>query len=302
VTDPHLVYELRAKLDAAGYYDDFEVERVILAELNPRATQAMLVGAIEPVADRLLKRYKAAQKAHADAETKKPGSKAAKEAKDEMNALLLFKRDLGTFLRVYAFLSQMFDYGNTAIEKRALFYKRLVPLLEFGREREGIDLSKVVLTHHKLRDQGQRSLVLGEEGADHRLMPLSEPGTGEGQDKVKAMLSEIVAKVNDLFDGELTDDDKLVYVNNVLKGKLLESDILVQQAMSNTKEQFANSPDLSAELMNAIMDAFAAHQTMSKQALDSERVRRGLKDILLGPAELYEALRRQAGQDPSRAS
>jgi type I restriction enzyme, R subunit len=30
---------------------------------------------------------------------------------------------------------------------------------------------------------------------------------------------------------------------------------------------------------------------MSKQALDSEKVRDGLKDTLLGPAQLYEALR-----------
>jgi len=34
-----------------------------------------------------------------------------------------------------------------------------------------------------------------------------------------------------------------------------------------------------------------AHQTMSKQALDSAKVRAGLKSILLGPAQLYEALR-----------
>ena len=39
------------------------------------------------------------------------------------------------------------------------------------------------------------------------------------------------------------------------------------------------------------MDAFAAHSTMSKQALESEKVRSGLKDVLLGPAQLYEALR-----------
>jgi type I restriction enzyme, R subunit len=30
---------------------------------------------------------------------------------------------------------------------------------------------------------------------------------------------------------------------------------------------------------------------MSKQALDSEKVRSGLKDVLLEPAQLYEALR-----------
>jgi type I restriction enzyme R subunit len=111
------------------------------------------------------------------------------------------------------------------------------------------------------------------------------------QQKQKAWLYEIISKVNELFEGELTDDDKLVYVNNVLKGKLMESDILVQQATNSTKQQFADSPDLAKEIMNAIMDALAAHGTMSKQALGSERVRNGLKDVLLGPAQLYESLR-----------
>jgi type I restriction enzyme R subunit len=92
----------------------------------------------------------------------------------------------------------------------------------------------------------------------------------------------------------LTEDDRLVYINNVIKGKLMESKVLAQQAANNTKEQFANSPDLSTELMNAIMDALAAHNTMSKQALGSEQVRRGLQDILLGPAQLYEGLRERA--------
>jgi type I restriction enzyme, R subunit len=86
-------------------------------------------------------------------------------------------------------------------------------------------------------------------------------------------------------------DDKLVYVNNVIKGKLLESEVLVQQATNDTKEQFADSPGLANGIMNAIIDAFAAHSVTSKQAPDSEKVRRGLKDVLLGPAKLYEALR-----------
>ena len=71
-------------------------------------------------------------------------------------------------------------------------------------------------------------------------------------------------------------------------------DILAQQAMNNTsKEQFTNSPDLANELMNAIMDALSAHTTMSRQALGSEKVRSGLKDVLLGSAQLYESLRGQ---------
>ena len=292
VTDPHLVYDLRAKLDAAGFYDDFEVERVVQVELNPKARQSDLAAALEPVVSRLLHRYKAAQERLRTAGAQND-AKAASEAQDELNALLLFKHDMAGFQRMYAFLAQIFDYGNTAIEKRFILYKRLLPLLEFGRERVGIDLSKIVLTHHTLKYQIPRTLPLSVQDAP-RLTPLTESGSGLIQEKQKAWLHEIVERVNDLFEGELTDDDKLVYVNNVIKGKLLESETLVQQAANNTKEQFSNSPDLSTELTNAIIDALAAHTTMSQQALDSERVRAGLKDILLGPAQLYEALRKRA--------
>ena len=128
-------------------------------------------------------------------------------------------------------------------------------------------------------------------GEQPKLQPMTETGSGAVQEKEKALLDEIIRRVNDLFEGELTDDDMLVYVNGVLKGKLMESETLRQQAQHNTKEQFSNSPDLTKGIMNAVIDALAAHSTMSQQALDSERVREGLKDVLLGPGRLWEELR-----------
>jgi type I site-specific restriction-modification system R (restriction) subunit len=141
VTDPNLVYDLRAKLDASGsgHYDEFEVDRIVSVEMNPKAKQGDLIAALEPVADRLLNRFKQAQEKLLAARAKKD-DKAAEEANGEINALILFKADMGSL-----------------------------------HERE------------------------------------------------KARLEEIIAKVNDLFEGDLTDDDQLVYVNNVIKGKLLES-------------------------------------------------------------------------------
>ena len=291
-TDPNLVFNLRAKLDAAGHYDDFEVDRVVAVELNPNAKQSELISALEPVQDRLMKRYKTAQAALKTAQAKEDET-ATKAAQDELNALILFKADMGAFIRLYTFLSQIFDYGNTAIEKRAIFYKRLLPLLEFGREHEGIDLSKVVLTHHDLKNKGKYAMPLGE-GETPKIDPITEAGSGSVQEPQRAYMAEIIEKVNDLFDGDLTDQDKLVYVNNVIKGKLLESAKLMQQATNNTKEQFANSPDLKAELMNAIMDALDAHTLMSTQALNSLIIQGGMKDILLNNAGLYETLRAQA--------
>jgi type I restriction enzyme R subunit len=293
-TDPNLVFNLRAKLDAAGHYDDFEVDRVVEAELKG-VKQSELVAAIAPVEDRLMKRYKAAQAALRTAK-EKDDEAAAKTAQDELNALILFKKDMGAFIRLYTFLSQIFDYGNTAIEKRAIFYRRLLPLLEFGREREGIDLSKVTLTHHNLKNRGKQPMPL-DDGETSKLEPLTEAGSGIVQEKERAYMGEIIEKLNDLFEGELTDQDKLVYVNNVIRGKLLESTKLQQQAANNSKEQFANSPDLNAELMNAIMGALDAHTVMSTQALNSPVIQRGLKDILLNHARLWETLRAKTRVD-----
>lgn len=295
VTDPHLVFDLRAKLDSAGFYDDFEVERVVQVELNPKARQSDLASALEPVVSRLLHHYKNAQERLRTA-VGQNDAKAAAEAQDQLNALVLFKHDMAGYQRMYAFLAQIFDYGSTMVEKRSIFYKRLLPLLEFGREREGIDLSKIMLTHHTLKYQGARTLPLSVQHTP-KLAPYTESGSGSIQEKEKARLYEIITRVNDLFEGDLTDDDRLVYISNVIKGKLLESETLVQQAANNTKEQFSNSPDLSSELLNAIMDALAAHNAMSTQALESDRIRAGLKDILLGPAQLYEALRERADSE-----
>lgn len=288
-TDPHMVYDLRAKLDSAGHYDDFEVDRVAKVTMDQKGTQSQLLAAISPVADRLLKRFTSALANKVASETQND-EKSVQAAKDVMAALLLFKNDMGAFVRLYSFLSQIFDYGNTDIEKRFLFYKLLLPLLAFGRERDTVDLSKVTLTHHTLKNIGKQALALSQ-GDQQKLPPMDGAGSGSAQDKEKGYLDEIIEKVNGLFEGELSDNDQLVYVNGVIKGKLLENETLIQQAANNSKEQFANSPDLSNALLNAIMDALEAHTNMSTQALDSQLVRDGLKDTLLGPAQLYESLR-----------
>ena len=97
-----------------------------------------------------------------------------------------------------------------------------------------------------------------------------------------------------MFEGELTDGDKLAYVH-VIKEKLLESELLQQQAVSNTKEQFGNSPDLASEQSNAVIDSLDAHTTMSSQILNQPDAQAGLLKVLLDYMGLYEALRERAG-------
>jgi type I restriction enzyme R subunit len=289
VSDPNVVLELRNKLDGALVYDRYEVDRVATVAVDPQATQPMLDAALGPVSSRALTRFRHAQQAFLGGAD---GSKARKAAKDEMDVLVLFKRDLGSYVRVYEFLSQMFDYGNTEFEKLYLFGKLLYPLLTYGREREGVDLAALKLTHHKMRDLGQRTLNLAGGEAAPKLTPMTDVGSGAVQDKQKARLSEIVEAMNGLFNGELTEGDKVSY-SETLRTKLLESDTLRAQASANTKEQFSNSPSLGEELLKAIMDAMTANRTMSSKALSSDEIQAGLLSMLLGPGRLWEGLREQ---------
>ncbi|RLL73044.1 type I restriction endonuclease subunit R [Paenirhodobacter hankyongi] len=288
VTDPNQVLDLRAQLDGLGYYDDGEVDRVVRAALDPKASHGALSAALEPVADRLLKQFAAARQAEREARAR-GGEDAVLAAKQVQEALILFRSNMGAYVRLYAFLSQIFDYGSTDIEARSIFYRHLIPVLEFGREREGVDLSKIELSFVKSNRKDSARLQLS--GPAEKLKPMTETGSASVQDKEKARLSEIVARLNDLFSG-LTEGDEVSGLNTI-HTKVMENEQLRQQAASNNKEQFANSPLLKAAVMDAIISSADAQDEMTRQLLSSDATLEGFLAVMTGPGQLYEALRGQ---------
>ena len=86
VTDPDIIFDLRAKLDAGGWYDGYEVDRVANVVMRPKSTQGELAAAVGPVADRLVKRFAAAKVARIAADND-GNAKASQAAADEMIAL-----------------------------------------------------------------------------------------------------------------------------------------------------------------------------------------------------------------------
>lgn len=116
---------------------------------------------------------------------------------------------------------------------------------------------------------------------------------GSFQDKEKALLSAMIAKLNGLLTGELSDEDKVVYLGTVIRSKLLESKTLQQQASSNCKEQFSSSLDLVRAQQEAIIDALDAHQSMSSQALNNPDLQKRMLELLLGNFNPWEGLREE---------
>lgn len=261
VTDPNILHDMQDKLDRSGIYHDSEVLAFCEALFDPRASQADLQRIMAPAVDRFRGRYRAAQ-----------------EAKDQeqQDALDLFRKDLAGFVRTYEFLAQIFDYGDSELEQHYHFFKALGQLLKEEYLRQEVDLTGVLLTHYRLKEQETRSLKLG--GESQPLRPLSGIGSGSTQDDEAVPLSELIAAVNELFEGELTDADRIAYVDHVV-GKLLEKDHLKEQARYNTKEQFSLG-SFNEELINTVIEGLDHYQAMASQVLGNERVRSGFTKLI----------------------
>lgn len=263
VTDPNLIHDLQSKLCASRIYTPEEVEAFVAAYFKGR--QGDMQAKVAPAVDRYRVQFREAVIA---------------QDNEAIDALNMFRKDVGGFVRAYDFLSQIVDFGDTDLEKRSIFFKHLLPWLKDERSHEPVDLSAVKLTHYKLSDTGKQEIKLGNATDSDKLKPLTDLGSGKAHDPEASMLAEIVAKMNDLFEGDLTDNDLLALANHV-GGLMMDNETLSQQAAANTKEQFGASPDYKNVMLDSVADGLDKYQEMAKQVLNSPRVQDGLSEILL---------------------
>ena len=152
--------------------------------------------------------------------------------------------------------------------------------MEIPNTKEPVDLSRVVLTHYNIKDLGRHQLPLaGGDGDTPKLKPISAVGSAAVRDPDMVKLAEIIRKMNDLFEGELTDADQINFVNHI-RDKMLENPVLARQAAANKRDQFVASPDFHDAMMTAVVNAYDNHMSMSEQVLKKENVKAGLKEIL----------------------
>ncbi|GAN54833.1 type I restriction endonuclease subunit R [Tanticharoenia sakaeratensis] len=291
VSNPQLVVDLRYKLDDADLYDLSEVERVVQAALASGGTQGRLDAAIEPVRSRIVTRHR---EARAEWLAEPEGSRAREVAKGAMDSLEQFRGDLGAYVRLYEFFSQMLDYGNTAFEKLYVFAKLLTPLLKFERERETVDLAALQLTHHRMKDLGKQKLALKADGAGG-LEPISDAGSGKPQDKQKTQLAAIIAAMNDLFEGDFTHGESGAFAVGTTS-QMVKDGRLVDQAAANTKDQFANSPDLKDAMHDAVISSMDVHGAIGQRLLADRTLLEAFALAMVQKGGLYEALRAAKGQ------
>ena len=279
VSDPDLIFDLFDKLRASGIFTWNEVEQFCDAFFVKSKSNAAIANICKPAVERWQKRYKNAMEAYKQAKdiferTKKTADavlianaeNSFKECKKEKDALEIFKKDLGTFVRFYEFMSQIVDYDDKDLEKLSLYARNLRPMLrETIMGEDEIDLSSIVLSHYRVSKIRQQNLIM-QESEEYKLVPGDALGTAKAKDKKVEFLSQIVYRLNELFITDALTENDMVNYAYTIRDKLKENNIVMQQIENNSAEQ-AMLGDFSKAIDDAILDSSDAHQNQKIQLL-----------------------------------
>ncbi|GAA4808765.1 type I restriction-modification system, restriction (R) subunit [Marinicella pacifica] len=295
VSDPNLIFDLFEKLKSFGIFMWQEVEQFCQFFYEKSKSNAALANICKPAVQRWQGRYKLALEAFKDAKemferAKKTGDaviiantentfKECKQAKDELE---IFKKDLGSFVRQYEFMSQICDYDDKDLEKLALYARNLRPMLRESQvEDDDIDLDYVVLSHYRLSKTRQQDIRLKEDSSDYKLESADSVGTAKAKNKKEELLSQIINRLNEIFiTDNLTEKDMVNYAYTV-RDKLSENTKVMAQIANNTQEQ-AMLGDFDSALSTAIIESNEIHKDQMLQLLSDPRKQKMFANLIFG--------------------
>ena len=188
-SDPYRLEELKHELDGMQVYHHAEVEAFAKVFYLPQAKQrpgdhARMEAQLQPARDRF-------------------------SALDEEEQTA-FRDRLGAFVNLYAFLSQIIPYADADLERLSSFGRALLRHLRVGSDGATVHLGDdVELEYYRLQRVSSGVIKVGETEPAYVTSP-TEVGTGDPEED-KAPLSEIIARLNDRFGTDFTDEDRLFF-------------------------------------------------------------------------------------------
>ena len=181
-----------------------------------------------------------------------------KAALDELD---LFRKDVGTFVRLYDFMSQIIDYGDTELEKQSIYLRLLRAVIQPDNYTAPLDLSDVVLVAVKQIDKGKSDIGLGKPGRpgrrDRRRIRRQE-GPEDGRLRTPSSTGSTTCSA-----ARTSPTARRCPSSKPCCGPCSQMTSLVQQAQVNTPKQFTESPDFDDAVVGAVADNQGAHNKMA---------------------------------------
>jgi type I restriction enzyme R subunit len=275
-SDRNIIHDMLGKLKAMNIVDQHDIDGVVTAWLTKSSHNA-LYSHIKASRDLFWTRWNDAADAGDDLETAR---------------LEEFRGTVNAFVRAYDFLSQILDYGDTDIEKWAIFlrvYRRVIERADGYTPT--IDTDDIVLTHYRLRKLDAQNLGL-TPGSPGELTGITAAGSSQPREAKYGLLQEVIDKINDLFAGTGIDEVDGVSVTETIMRHVVENQKIQAEAMANTAIDFETSPTIVSELEDVIYASGTGHNDAVNALLNLKNLG-PLVDVLVSMG-LYEKTREEA--------
>ena len=262
-TNPNVVYDLKDKIDdyaMPGLYTEADIEQfaadLFEQEGNEAKKQTVLNNRIAPIAQRYAERLS-----------------AARDAKDDeaVEAAEIFRKDLGTFVRVFRFLAQIYDFQNVALAKRERFYEWLGRAIRERQTGERPDISDVRMTHFSLLKVSDgaipldgNALIRGGDGGGGRIARVKE----------YRPLQEVIDLMNDFFGATTSEDTRLTMLAGIFEKGTQDAD-LAAQARNNTLDKFilgSLGDHLKTHMTDTYVEEVEKHAESTRQMTEMKTV------------------------------
>ncbi len=275
-SDPNIIHDMLGKLRSMSIIDPHDVDAVVNAWLT-KSSHNTLYSHIKASRDMFWARWN-----------------DAVEGSDELDKGRLeeFRGTVFAFVRSYDFLSQIMDYGDTDIEKWAIFlrvYRRVIERQD--ADPAAINTDDIVLTHYRLRKLDARNLGL-TSGSSGELAGITAAGSAQAREAKYGLLQDVIDKINALFAGTDVDEINGVSAAETIMRHVVDNPKIQAEAMANTPIDFESSPTIVAELEDVIYASAAGHSNAMKALLQKSDFA-SIVDVLVAMG-LYEKTRVEA--------
>ena len=206
-TDPNLLFDTRDELNNYSILDPGEMQQAAGLMLGD-GTHEQIHAAMQPAVERF---------------------KNLDEEDQDM-----FRDALTRFVRVYGFLAQIVKFTNVDLERDYIYCRALASLIREKNPGWGIDLgSEVELTHLRHEKIFEGSISLPDDEGE---VTTIYSGAGPLTDPDEELLSEIIARINERFGTDWTEEDQLVF--DAAAQDLVKNDEIRNQAINNDEATF----------------------------------------------------------------
>jgi len=192
-TDPNKLNDLKRIVEDYGLFGTQEVDAFAKVYFSKKGKQAQLQAILDPIADRYNER-----------------------GADEQAQ---FRKHVGDYVRLYAFLSQVITFTSVTLEKFYQFTRHLLRKLAVPREELPVEITENInMDSYRIQLTSTGDVALLNE--DGELQPIADLGTGRPRDEELITLSEIIKYINENYGADFTDADRVRYFAEDMRRRL----------------------------------------------------------------------------------